>query len=1044
MQMDKVVIEDCYSLSTADCVSHGANDVTGGEAAAVIAPVASPAVTKAGGQPFYNIPSSTGVVPVMQVVTLQTGTQRPLQNLSNPLRNIRLIAIQPRNPSKVTIRGNGTTPFPVSIQPKLDSGASRLPVGSFYSRTPTASVTQLRHRLPLSAPAKSGNAKPAVTETPQRTMKPCPSYWREQQRERELKEYGHLSEELHRGLRILLDLTTSLHQKTVWPFTDKVDAVRDGAPDYYRVVTKPVWINGIKDKFRSGEYSTLAEFCDDFRLMLENCYRYNGPGHPITKKGLRLEQCFEQKLALLPASLKEQCSVYKYFESTSSTMTAKQPKEEPPPVDSDAQATTTTTPSTRTLRKQNFSASSAGAAAGPDSFFSHLLDRVRDERQQREKAAREKMLERRRLRREERDRQRCLWADEMMNSAVLEQMRRMWEIPQIGHFLHLSRKALHIGEIAQYELEHMFLMPQASTLLATLMTSLLSSPAQRMKLAEAPAVPYDTWSAKLNARVADWYRSYNRESKNSLKTFEALGLEPTFWMVCGEKNPLDSGKVYHQLSLLKKVWVFKGLCDFVLHGHKTVQEAMAEEEEAGESREVVLGQDTEGFTYYHFPAVSGSDIRVYRHKAWGWESDPIWAPVCRKRMQEEEERAAKERAAREAAELKKAAERAAAKRRVTKAATGGAKRRKAAPAATPTATQQLRQRIGTRVSPRTLQRQTGLTSYADSDQEEEEPEQEEEEESEDEQPEPEVVTKQVARKRVATPRRRSRRARGGRRTARKKLTKITEEPEPRPENEKENDAEEPVKTGMQAGEDHAEEEPMEADESKGQDEQVNGVKEEHDRVSIKQESPQESAESHARSKSESIDSGKTERDDGCEADSRIKAEHKCETEPMDKVKSDESDSDPDRRSFDPFDFELIIASVQELQQWIERMAKDGDDPMPRCMTKLRDRLQALLEEAQPLEADQTAANEKICQFMWRQWDHFHRKESNGSSQNRGADADEETDDGESASGGDSEDDDESDDESGSDDGVQDDGLRHSKRIRKRIVDKMQQVIYIIF
>jgi hypothetical protein len=93
----------------------------------------------------------------------------------------------------------------------------------------------------------------------------------------------------------------------------------------------------------------------------------------------------------------------------------------------------------------------------------------------------------------------------------------MWEIPQIGHFLHLARTALNVGEIAQYELEHMFLMPEASVLLATLVTSLLSSPNQRIKLAESPPTPYAIWSARIGSRVVEWYRTYNREGRNVVK-----------------------------------------------------------------------------------------------------------------------------------------------------------------------------------------------------------------------------------------------------------------------------------------------------------------------------------------------------------------------------------------------------------------------------------------------------------------------------------------------------------------------------------------------
>lgn len=86
------------------------------------------------------------------------------------------------------------------------------------------------------------------------------------------------------------------------------------------------------------------------------------------------------------------------------------------------------------------------------------------------------------------------------------------------------------------------------------------------------------------------------------------------------------------------------------HSHKTVQEAMAEEE-GPESRQVTLGQDANGFTYLHFPAVSGSDIRVYRQKAYDVEDDPIWGPIVAERREAEEERIREEEL--KAAELKK-------------------------------------------------------------------------------------------------------------------------------------------------------------------------------------------------------------------------------------------------------------------------------------------------------------------------------------------------------------------------------------------------------
>ena len=55
----------------------------------------------------------------------------------------------------------------------------------------------------------------------------------------------------------------------------------------------------VNDKFESREYKSITEFVADMRLMLENCYRYNGATHHISKKAQRLEIILEQKLTLL-------------------------------------------------------------------------------------------------------------------------------------------------------------------------------------------------------------------------------------------------------------------------------------------------------------------------------------------------------------------------------------------------------------------------------------------------------------------------------------------------------------------------------------------------------------------------------------------------------------------------------------------------------------------------------------------------------------------------------------------------------------------------
>lgn len=55
----------------------------------------------------------------------------------------------------------------------------------------------------------------------------------------------------------------------------------------------------MKEKFVRQEYESITEFVADFRLMLENCYRYHGVDHWISKQAQKLEILLEQKLTLL-------------------------------------------------------------------------------------------------------------------------------------------------------------------------------------------------------------------------------------------------------------------------------------------------------------------------------------------------------------------------------------------------------------------------------------------------------------------------------------------------------------------------------------------------------------------------------------------------------------------------------------------------------------------------------------------------------------------------------------------------------------------------
>ncbi|CAH2294015.1 Hypothetical predicted protein [Pelobates cultripes] len=208
------------------------------------------------------------------------------------------------------------------------------------------------------------------------------------------------------------------------------------------------------------------------------------------------------------------------------------------------------------------------------------------------------------------------WDRNLLSLAEPTCMQTMWEIPAIGHFLCLAQQILNLPEIVYYELERCLLMPQCSVFLSKIMTSLLSPPHRRMALHRRPNLPYRAWEATLRQKVQQWYTVVG-QAENPDRCAEKIGLCSQFFKVLGEVNPLEQ-KGFHELPFYQKVWLLKGLCDFVYETQNEVQDAVLGQP-IHECREVILGYDTQENAYIHFPQFCGADVRVYRQK-------PLQAP----------------------------------------------------------------------------------------------------------------------------------------------------------------------------------------------------------------------------------------------------------------------------------------------------------------------------------------------------------------------------------------------------------------------------------
>lgn len=392
-----------------------------------------------------------------------------------------------------------------------------------------------------------------------------------------------LTPEIQQAYGIFQCFLSEKHKATTAPFWHPIgpgshgDQASDGEMCFKKM----------DDKFVNREYESITAFVADFRLMLENCYRFHGVHYWMSKQAQKLEVILEQKLTLLSRTLREKTTLAVTSGGRFGTEDEKAPAG---------------TSSRRRSVPRNLAAITVG---GSESIMVQALrleelQRAKEEKRQRELERKEaeevsaKELED--------------WERSLLSLAEPWSVHSMWELPAIGHFLCLAQTALNLPEIVFYELERCLLMPRCSSFLSKVMTSLLCPPHKRPTLQRRPALPYRKWEAELRRRVQGWYQAIGR-AEDQVTRAEQLGLcHQLFWTV-GETNPLEETP-FHLLPFNQRVWLLKGLCDHVYETQKDVQDAVLGQP-IHECRESILGYDGRENAYIHFPHFCGADLRIY-------------------------------------------------------------------------------------------------------------------------------------------------------------------------------------------------------------------------------------------------------------------------------------------------------------------------------------------------------------------------------------------------------------------------------------------------
>ncbi|XP_062455742.1 uncharacterized protein KIAA2026 homolog [Rhea pennata] len=412
-----------------------------------------------------------------------------------------------------------------------------------------------------------------------------------------------LSTELQQAYRIFREFLLEKHRPLTAPFLEPLPEQATSGEEggvgslsgrnsghSFQYSPAGMWLLKMEEKFSSGQYAGITDFVADFRLMLETCYRLHGVDHWLSKQAQKLEMMLEQKLALLSRHLREKTSIA----VTSRGCYGLE--------DEKGTACTST-------RRRSTPRSLVGLSTGM--FESVMVQVLRQEEQLRTKEEKRLREQERKEAEEASQKEVEEWEKALLAQAAPTRMETMWEIPAIGHFLCLAQQILNLPEIVFYELERCLLMPQCNAFLSKIMTSLLSPPHRRSTLHRRPTLPYRAWEAALRQKVQHWYTVVG-QTENPNSSAEKLGLCPQFFKVLGEVNPLQE-KPFHELPFYQKVWLLKGLCDFVYETQKDVQDAVLGQP-IHECREVILGYDYLENAYVHFPQFCGADVRIYKQK----------------------------------------------------------------------------------------------------------------------------------------------------------------------------------------------------------------------------------------------------------------------------------------------------------------------------------------------------------------------------------------------------------------------------------------------
>ncbi|XP_063685101.1 uncharacterized protein LOC134819219 [Bolinopsis microptera] len=377
------------------------------------------------------------------------------------------------------------------------------------------------------------------------------------------------------------------------PFLDPVDSSHEGTKDYYKKIEKPMCLTKIEEKMSNLDYFSTPEIIGDIRSIFENCYRYNGFESWISKHACKVEMSLEQRITLLPYSLRAKCAM----SETNPHLTLYR----------DVCGRRTRVPRVFT-----------GCSKSPIMLAMEEMTLYRSKEAEIIEA---QLSHRREAQLQERI---VTLASLATNCPDYKRICNSWELISSCLMICVCQEAFNLP-FTVGGLELGLLYPRHSQYLAKLMINLSSSGKKTKELEKQGKVSYEEWNREIARRVHYWYTVSNKHGPRHAQT--RTGVTPEMHGIFGthqsplrtpRENPNTSsevikavaeGKLFHELSIGERLTLLNTLCASKVTMSTVLQNCFLEYD-AESLRPTTLGRDGLGNLYFHFP-LWPEEVRVY-------------------------------------------------------------------------------------------------------------------------------------------------------------------------------------------------------------------------------------------------------------------------------------------------------------------------------------------------------------------------------------------------------------------------------------------------